>query len=192
MGELAANLRRDRRAFKALLLALQPLTELRSIPLPLQLVTTFLAIASDEGKYASWYSQQLDIQRFVVARYIHELGNHNRKGEPGFGLIRFEEHPNRTSNRQLIFLTDKGRALAAEMLRRARGRQFLEAPRAAVPVIAELQAAGTTSLQAIADVLNERRIPTVRGGRWHAMQVSRLLKRHAAARIGARGQARSG
>jgi hypothetical protein len=174
---MAANLRRDRRAFKALLFALQPLTELRSFPLPLQLVTTFLAIASDEGKYANWYAQQLKIQRFVMARYVHELGDRNRKGEPGFGLIRFEDDPNRANNRQLIFLTAKGHTLAAEMLRRARGRQLLDAPQAAAPVIAELQAAGTTSLQAIADALNERRVPTVRGGKWHAMQVSRLLHR---------------
>jgi hypothetical protein len=46
------------------------------------------------------------------------------------------------------------------------------------PVIAELQAAGITSLNAIADALNERNTPTPGGsGRWHAMQVSRLLKR---------------
>jgi hypothetical protein len=46
------------------------------------------------------------------------------------------------------------------------------------PVIAELRAAGITSLNAIADALNERNIPTpAASGRWHAMQVSRLLKR---------------
>jgi Recombinase len=46
------------------------------------------------------------------------------------------------------------------------------------PVIAELRAAGITSLKGIAKALNERRVPTPRGGsRWHAMQVSRVLKR---------------
>jgi Recombinase len=46
------------------------------------------------------------------------------------------------------------------------------------PIIAELQAAGITSLNSIADELNERNVPTPGGsGRWHAMQVSRLLKR---------------
>ena len=46
------------------------------------------------------------------------------------------------------------------------------------PVIADLQAAGITSLNAIADALNERNVPTPGGsGRWHAMQVSRLLRR---------------
>jgi hypothetical protein len=46
------------------------------------------------------------------------------------------------------------------------------------PVIAELQAAGITSLNGIAAALNERGIPTPAwSGHWHAAQVSRLLKR---------------
>jgi hypothetical protein len=46
------------------------------------------------------------------------------------------------------------------------------------PILKELQAAGITSLNRIADALNARRIPTPAGsGHWHAMQVARLLKR---------------
>jgi hypothetical protein len=44
------------------------------------------------------------------------------------------------------------------------------------PVIAELQAAGTTTLRGIAAELNNRVIPTATGT-WHAAQVSRLLAR---------------
>lgn len=48
------------------------------------------------------------------------------------------------------------------------------------PVIAELQAAGATSLRAIAAGLNERKIPTARGtGEWSAVQVMRVLARQA-------------
>jgi len=44
--------------------------------------------------------------------------------------------------------------------------------------IAELQAAGATSLRAIAAALNERGIPTARGdGEWTATQVMRVLER---------------
>jgi DNA invertase Pin-like site-specific DNA recombinase len=44
------------------------------------------------------------------------------------------------------------------------------------PIITELQAAGATSLQAIAAGLNERAIPTARGtGTWSATQVMRVL-----------------
>ena len=45
------------------------------------------------------------------------------------------------------------------------------------PIIADLQAAGATSLQAIAGGLNDRSIPTARGGSWSATQVMRVLAR---------------
>jgi Recombinase len=46
------------------------------------------------------------------------------------------------------------------------------------PIVAELRAAGITSLNGIAAALNERGVPTPSGGgHWHAAQVSRLLKR---------------
>ena len=46
------------------------------------------------------------------------------------------------------------------------------------PTIAELQAAGVTSLRAIAAALNEKRIPTARGnGEWTATRVMRVLER---------------
>lgn len=45
------------------------------------------------------------------------------------------------------------------------------------PAIRELQAAGITSLTAIAAGLNEQGIPTPRGGLWQAVQVSRVLER---------------
>jgi hypothetical protein len=40
----------------------------------------------------------------------------------------------------------------------------------------ELQAAGCESLRAIAAGLEERGIPAARGGKWSAVQVSRLLE----------------
>jgi len=45
------------------------------------------------------------------------------------------------------------------------------------PTIAALQAAGTTSLRAIAAALNEQGARTPRGGSWQAVQVSRVLGR---------------
>jgi hypothetical protein len=46
------------------------------------------------------------------------------------------------------------------------------------PVLAELRAAGITSLRAIAAALDARAIPTARGrGRWSTVQVGRLLAR---------------
>jgi DNA invertase Pin-like site-specific DNA recombinase len=45
------------------------------------------------------------------------------------------------------------------------------------PTITELQAGGATSLRAIAAGLNERGIPTARGGEWTATQVMRVMER---------------
>jgi len=43
--------------------------------------------------------------------------------------------------------------------------------------VKELQAAGAESLRAIAEGLEARGIPAARGGKWSAVQVSRLLAR---------------
>jgi Recombinase len=47
--------------------------------------------------------------------------------------------------------------------------------RALAPIINELQVAGFTKLSAIADELNQRQVPTIRGARWRATTVARLL-----------------
>jgi hypothetical protein len=62
--------------------------------------------------------------------------------------------------------------LSLVLLSPARSRLCLAA------VIAELQAAGVTSLRAITAALNERGIPTAAGsGQWQAAQVRRVLGR---------------
>jgi hypothetical protein len=45
------------------------------------------------------------------------------------------------------------------------------------PVIRAIHGEGKTSLNQIAAVLNRRRIPAARGGKWSAVQVSRVLSR---------------
>ena len=46
-----------------------------------------------------------------------------------------------------------------------------------LPIIAEIQAAGASSLREIVAQLNERAIPTSRGGTWRAVQVQRVMAR---------------
>jgi DNA invertase Pin-like site-specific DNA recombinase len=46
-----------------------------------------------------------------------------------------------------------------------------------LPFIQAIQAEGATSLRQIASALNERKIPTARGGEWSAVQVQRLIGR---------------
>jgi hypothetical protein len=49
--------------------------------------------------------------------------------------------------------------------------------KALAPTIRELRVAGVTSVCAIAAELNDRMVPTARGGEWHATSVARLLAR---------------
>jgi DNA invertase Pin-like site-specific DNA recombinase len=83
--------------------------------------------------------------------------------------------------RGVVLGGDRGVAPTAKM--RAKGRAVLQAranSRAVdiAPIVAELQAAGATSLRAIADGLNAKGIPTARGdGQWSAVQVMRVLDR---------------
>ena len=46
-----------------------------------------------------------------------------------------------------------------------------------LPVVRELQAAGVTTVRAIAEALNARGIRTARGGEWHHSTVRNLLAR---------------
>jgi DNA invertase Pin-like site-specific DNA recombinase len=77
---------------------------------------------------------------------------------------------------------DRGARLTAKA--RAAGRAALQARaqnRALdlAPTIQELQAAGCESLRAMAAGLEERGIPALRGGKWSAVQVARLLEQAA-------------
>ncbi|MGA8911079.1 MAG: recombinase family protein [Acidobacteriaceae bacterium] len=57
----------------------------------------------------------------------------------------------------------------------ARSEQSSKRASDVMPIIEALRAEGSTSLRQIAVGLNERGIPTARGGPWSAVQVSRIL-----------------
>jgi DNA invertase Pin-like site-specific DNA recombinase len=46
------------------------------------------------------------------------------------------------------------------------------------PLLAELEAQGVRSVRGIAAALNEKKVPSARGGQWHATAVARLLARY--------------
>jgi hypothetical protein len=48
-----------------------------------------------------------------------------------------------------------------------------------LPVIREVQAAGATTFQAIAEALNARGVRTARGGTWHASTARNIVMREA-------------
>ena len=108
----------DKRAIEALLWALKPLTNLRS-SIPLPYATTFLMVALDEGKSVNAYARAVGINRFMMDRYIRNIGDRARNGDPGLGLVRIERHPI-YSNRRQILLTAKGQSLAKEIFQQMR------------------------------------------------------------------------
>jgi len=121
--------RADKRTIQNLLLELQPLLDLRG-PLPLRLVTTFLTVAYNEGHGVCEYARRVGIHRAIMSRYIHELADHDRDGDPGLGLLRIDEgsYP----NKQEIYLTKNGHAVAMAML------QSLRSPQTEHPLIAQI------------------------------------------------------
>ena len=121
--------RSDARIIQSLLLALEPLLNLRG-PLPLRLATTFLTVAINEGHGVCEYARLVGIHRAIMSRYIHELADHDRDGGPGLGLLRIDEgsYP----NKQEIYLTKNGHAVAMAMLR------SLRSPQTEPPLIAQI------------------------------------------------------
>jgi DNA invertase Pin-like site-specific DNA recombinase len=90
--------------------------------------------------------------------------------------------------RKIVGQNDRGKPIYGDVangsprarIAATRARQERSAQRAADigPTIKAIQQAGVTSLRAIAAALNERAIPTARGGGlWSAVQVSRVLAR---------------
>jgi len=73
----------------------------------------------------------------------------------------------------LVKPTAKMRALSTAALKQRADERATDIG----PTITALQAAGATSLRAIAAGLNAQGIPTARGGRWSAVQVKRVLER---------------
>jgi DNA invertase Pin-like site-specific DNA recombinase len=65
---------------------------------------------------------------------------------------------------------------------KANARQFAAN---VLPIIEEIERSGVTSHNAIAGKLNERRVPTARGGKWTHMQVAAVLRPFEASAVGA-------
>jgi DNA invertase Pin-like site-specific DNA recombinase len=68
---------------------------------------------------------------------------------------------------------------AVERMRVARKAQAAQFAANVLPIIRDIQAAGHTSLNAIAKQLNARKVATANGGRWRHVQVRQILNRTA-------------
>jgi len=72
-------------------------------------------------------------------------------------------------------LTQEQRMAGAERSAASRAAEASKRAAALLPIIDALKAEGITSASGIARALNDRGIPTSRGGKWQAVQVQRFL-----------------
>jgi DNA-binding MarR family transcriptional regulator len=109
----------DSRVIQSLLQALDAFLKLRG-PIPLRELVVFLHIALDEGNEAIEYADRLKLSRAAMSKYVHDLADRARGGGPGLGLIEFKYKAPHPNNRMPIFLTKKGRSVAAAILKSLR------------------------------------------------------------------------
>ena len=84
----------------------------------------------------------------------------------------------RGSHDRMALMAGKGNAASAAKRSASAAKRNADL----YPVIAHIQAVGSTSPQKIADALNERGITAAKGGKWSAIQVRRVQARTAASK----------
>lgn len=95
--------------------ALAPFKNLRGT-MPLQYVTAFLLVASEESLNVSEYAKRAGTSQSLMSRHIADLSEVNRHHKPGFGLLeQFGDIVDRRN--RLIRLTTKGKGIVEQMVR---------------------------------------------------------------------------
>jgi DNA-binding MarR family transcriptional regulator len=102
-----------KRAIQALLRGIKPLVDL-SCSIPFPYVLTFLTVAVDEGKPVGAYAREMNVNRFLMSRYMRCIGARGRNGGPGLGLVTVKR-TRKSSTKTAVFLTAKGREIAAQL-----------------------------------------------------------------------------
>jgi hypothetical protein len=108
----------DRRTVQTLLSALELLSDLRERPIPLPFAVVFLSVVLNEGRPVGWYAKELNMTRFAISKYIRSIGHRAENNATGLKLVTINRG---TRVKTAVVLTDKGRAVAAEVFRRLRG-----------------------------------------------------------------------
>jgi hypothetical protein len=110
----------DRKAIEILLSALTPLSALRDRPIPLPFAVVFLSVLLNEGQSVGRYAKELNMTRFAMFKYLRSIGDQGHHSAPGLGLVAIKRG---YRVKTAVVLTDKGRAVAAQVLDRLRGDQ---------------------------------------------------------------------
>jgi DNA-binding MarR family transcriptional regulator len=110
---------RDRKAVQTLLSALKPISDLRDRPIPLPFAVVFLSVVLNEGQPVGWYAKELNMTRFAMSKYIRSIGPRAENDALGLRLITIKRSQG-GREKSAVVLTDKGRAVAAEVFHRLR------------------------------------------------------------------------
>jgi hypothetical protein len=105
----------DRKAIQTLLSALKPISDLRDRPIPLPFAVVFLSVVLNEGQPVGWYAKELNMTRFAAFKYIRSIGHRAENNAAGLRLVTIKRG---YRVKTAVVLTDKGRAVAAEVFRR--------------------------------------------------------------------------
>jgi DNA-binding MarR family transcriptional regulator len=84
--------------------------------MPLQHAYTFMLVALQEGLGVEDYAERAGVAQSVMTRNLLDIGSHNRRREPGYGLVSQRLDPLDMRRRQ-TFLTPAGRALVHKICR---------------------------------------------------------------------------
>ena len=109
---------RNRSAVQTLLSALEPLSDLRTRPIPLPFAVVFLSVVLNEGQPVGRYAKDLNMTRYAAFKYIRSIGDRGRHNAAGLGLVTIKRG---YRVKTAVVLTDKGRAVAAQVIGRLRG-----------------------------------------------------------------------
>ena len=117
------------------------------------------------------------IRRLIAAGFVSHRGlanELNRRGIPAAAGGRWHRNTLVRMLRRLDLLTSGQDGINNGLMNKRVADVRAEA---LGPTIRKLRKAGFVSVKAIAGELNERGIPTPRGGKWHLTMVTRLLQR---------------
>lgn len=105
---------RNRAVIRSINAALTHFRDL-SVTIPIGMVQMFLTVALNEGASLTELAEISDMRKSTVSRYLLDLSDKTRSGNPGYGLISRENDPQEL-RRNMYSLTAKGRIVLQKML----------------------------------------------------------------------------
>jgi len=85
------------------------------ITLPVQMLRAFIAVATNEGKSVSDLADLVGANLSTMSRHLLDLGQFNRKKEPGHGLIEPKQDPMNLRVKNYV-LTPKGKLVLKNIM----------------------------------------------------------------------------